>query len=216
MPSFVLNGLEFYDAPKNAGTTVRLWLKHAEGALPQAFSAEGYYALAGFGLPQDWTDRILGPQPFFNPGAPGNRRWCILRDPIQRFTSAYTDKILRENLANWSVETCLVMLESGEMDRIARAPFADPTERRLKLLACHFLGQHVWFGPDRTYFDHVFPITRMEEVHRFCEEEVFRMKLPHFHGRDQSRSGIERLVLSPDQIRRLERIHARDYELGWY
>ena len=100
MPNFVLNGFEFYNAPKNGGTTVRMWLKYAEGGLPADFSRDGYYTLAKVGMPRQWTDTVMVPQPFFQPGAEGNRRWCITRDPVERFISAYTDKILLERLAS--------------------------------------------------------------------------------------------------------------------
>lgn len=212
MPNFVLNGMEFYDAPKNGGTTVRLWLKYAEGGLPLDFSCDGYYTLAGVGLPWQWIDTVMGPQPFFVPGAESNRRWCITRDPVDRFVSAYTDKVLREGLAPWSVETCLDMLESGEMERIARSLAVTP----LKRAACHLLGQCAWFGYDRDYFDNVFSIREMDRVREFCEDVIFRMPLPKFHGRNQSASNIGKSVLSATQIDRLERIHAEDYQAGWF
>ncbi|EGV27593.1 hypothetical protein ThidrDRAFT_4592 [Thiorhodococcus drewsii AZ1] len=211
MPNFALNGFEFYDAPKNGGTTVRLWLKYAEGSLPADFARDGYYTLAGVGLPRQWTDTVMGPQPFFAHGAKGNRRWCITRDPVERFISAYTDKILRETLTSWSVDTCLDLLESGEMERIARS--TNPTRR--KQAACHLLGQCIWFGRDRGYFDHVFSIAEMDRVREFCEDKVFKMPLPAFHGRNQSRSGIDRVIISAAQRDRLERIFAEDYEVGW-
>lgn len=211
MPNFMLNGFEFYNAPKNGGTTVRLWLKYAEGGLPADFASDGYYTLAGIGLPQQWTDTVMVPQPFFMPGAEGSRRWCITRDPISRFISGYTDKILREGLASWSVDACLDMLDSGEMERVARSPNLS----RERQAACHLLGQCTWFGRDRDYFEHVFGIAEMDRVREFCEDEVFRMPLPAFHGRDQSRSGIDRVMLSTAQRARLERIHAEDYEAGW-
>lgn len=211
MPNFELNGFEFYDAPKNGGTTVRMWLKYAEGGLPADFISDGYYTLAGLGAPQQWTDTVMGQQPFFSRGVAGNRRWCITRDPVDRFISAYTDKILREGLAHWGVNACLDMLESGELEQIARSPF--PTHE--KQAACHLLGQCIWFGRDKSYFDHVFCVTEMERVREFCENEVFKMPLPALHGRDQSRSGIKRVTLCTDQRDRLERIYAEDYQVGW-
>jgi hypothetical protein len=93
MPNFELNGFEFYDAPKNGGTTVRMWLKYAEGGLPADFISDGYYTLAGLGAPRQWTDTVMGQQPFFSRGVAGNRRWCITRDPVDRFISAYTDSL---------------------------------------------------------------------------------------------------------------------------
>jgi hypothetical protein len=211
-PNFTLNGFEFYDAPKNGGTTVRLWLKYAEGGLPSEFVRNGYYTLSGIGLPQQWTDTVMDPQPCLAHGAQENRRWCITRDPIDRFISAYTDKILREALAPWSVEACLDMLASGEMERISQS--LNPTPQ--KQAACHLLGQCTWFGRNKTYFDYVFCLSEMDEVREFCQDQVFQMPLPAFHGRDQSRSGIDPVALSASQRDRLERIYEEDYQAGWH
>jgi hypothetical protein len=212
MPNFCMNGFEFYDAPKNAGTTVRMWLKYAEGGLPEDFCCEGYYTLAGVGLPHGWTDTVMNLEQFFAPGLVTNRRWCISRDPVERFASAYTDKILRKALAPWDVDTCLDMLDSGEMEQVARTTEAT----RHKQVACHLLSQCTWFGRERSYFDHVFRITEMDQVREFCQNHVFCMPLPAFHGRQQSKSGTSRITLSPAQIERVKRVYAVDYSAGWY
>lgn len=212
MPNFTLNGTEFYDTPKNAGTTVRMWLKHYEEGFPPHFDARGYYNLADIGLPRQWTDNVLGKEQFFSPGADMNSRWCIVRDPIDRFISAYTDKIVREALAPWTIEECLDLLESGQMEQMARS-----TElTQLKQAASHFVGQWFWFGKNRGYFHHVFHIREMNRVREFCEEQVFRMALPDFHARDQSQSAVKKIKLSREQIGRVERIYADDYLSGWY
>lgn len=203
--------MEFYDVPKNGGTTVRMWLKYVEGGLPIDFPRNGYYTLSQVGLPLRWTDTVMGTQPFFASGAEGNCRWCITRDPVERFISAYTDKILREGLAPWGVETCLNMLETGDMGRLARSH--DATS--LKQAACHLLGQCVWLGNDETYFDYIFSIAEMDRVREFCEDVVFKIPLPKFHGRNQSHSGINKITLSAAQISRLERVYAEDYQVGW-
>ena len=211
MPNFTMNGYDFYNAPKNGGTTVRMWLKYAEGGLPADFPTNGYYTLAKVSMPRQWTDTVMARDQFFKPGAEASRRWCIIRDPVDRFISAYTDKILHEKLASWNVDTCLGMLQTGEMEQTARAPERSPA----KQAACHLLGQHIWFGNDKTYFDRIFCLTDMERVHAFCEEVVFQMKLPSFHGRNQSQSGTDRVTLSSSQRDRLEQVYAEDYRIGW-
>jgi len=211
VPNFVLNGMEFYNAPKNAGTTVRMWLKLYEEGLCQDFTPQGYYNLAGVGLPRQWTDNTMGKPQFFTPGASENSRWCIIRDPVDRFVSAFTDKILREKLAPWTLDTCLSLMESEEMERIARSP--EPTP--LKQAACHMLGQCFWFGKNRSYFDQIFDIGDMNRVREFCEDVVFKMTLPNFHARNQSQSGVDKIKLSRNYRSRLESIYAADYLAGW-
>lgn len=212
MPNFVLNGTEFYDAPKNAGTTVRMWFKYFEEGMPAHFDAHGYYNLAGVGMPQLWTDNVLGKEQFFSPGSGMNIRWCIVRDPIDRFISAYTDKIVREALAPWTIEECLDLLESGHMEHMASSPGRAP----LKKAACHFVGQWLWLGRKRSFFQHIFHIREMNRVREFCEDYVFKMALPEFHARDQSQSTVKKIELTREQIGRVKRIYADDYLLGWY
>jgi hypothetical protein len=211
VPNFRWNGYEFYDAPKNGGTTIRLWLKLAEGGLPEAFDATGYYSLAGLGRPQAWMDTVMSHSPFFAPGLSGSHRWCIVRDPLERFISAYTDKILREQLAAWSVDQCIEMLASGEMLQLARHAASRPQRRA----ACHLLAQSTWFGSSRRYFHTVFQLSSMHLVKAFCEEHVFQMALPAFHARNQSCTPIHRISLTQSQADRLSDVYQSDYDAGW-
>ena len=211
MPNFSIGGFDYYMAPKNAGTTVRMWLKYFEGTLPADFETDGYCTLAKVGMPEQWVDTVMVAEPFFKPGSDQNQQWCIVRDPVDRFVSAYTDKIMFEKLMNWDLETCLSLLETGEMERIAQS--SDATVERQ--VACHFIPQHYWFGRQNSYFDHVFRFEEMDRVKAFCENQVFKMPLPGFHGRDLAKAGVDRVSLSPAQRDRLAHVFAEDYRLGW-
>ena len=209
MPNVTLNGYEFYDAPKNAGTTVRMWLKHYEGALPDFSGQTSYYNLASIGHPKAWVGMKPSEESFFVRGEPQNRRWCIKRDPVDRFVSAYTDKVLREQLVDWSVDACLAMVETGQMMQIALGGTEQESAAR------HFIGQTSFFGSDRNYFDHVFDIAQMDLVREFCEDIFFKMPLPPLHARNQSWGELEKISLSTAQRQRAERVFASDYDAGW-
>lgn len=211
MPNFTLNGYKFYDVPKNGGTTIRMWAKYHEGGLPQNFDPTGYYSLKGLGLPLLWNQNIIGPRQFFEQGDPTSKRWCITRDPVERFVSAYNDKILNEQLVEWSLDEALEMMSTGEMLKIARATQDGPD----KLAACHFLSQSTWLGSERNYFDYIFKISEMNMVRRFCENNIFRRSLPAFHCRNQQLSGTRKIQLSAVHIERLKQIYAADYAIGW-
>lgn len=209
MPNLSLNGTHFFGAPKNAGTTVRMWLKHYEGDLPDFSARTDYYTLRAVGMPRLWHDNLIHAPRFFTPATEPGLTWCITRDPVERFISAYTDKVIHERLVGWSVDACLTMLDSGEMEAVARSTAP------ASLAACHFLPQHFWLGQDRGLYDHVFPLTDMPRVRTFCEEQVFRMPLPALHARDQSRSGHRKIRLTTEQARRAERSFQADYAMGW-
>jgi hypothetical protein len=211
LPNISLNGIDFHDAPKNAGTTVRMWLKFYEDGLPSNFTPNGYYNLIGIGLPRQWNATEIFGEQLFTPGADENSRWCIVRDPVDRFISAFTDKILRERLAPWTLYDCLSLLESGEMERIARSP----EQTTVKQAACHMLGQCYYFGHDRKYFNQIFNILNMNQVRDFCEDTFFKMRLPDFHARNQLHSDVKKIELSKREICRVERIYEADYIAGW-
>ena len=209
MPNLELNGSEYHFAPKNAGTTVRMWLKHYEGQLPEFTHRTDYYTLHGIGLPSLWIDNSIREPRFFSPGKAGAIRWCIKRDPVDRFISAYTDKVLHEALVDWSVDICPSMLETGEMDRLAR-------DKKVNWLAAiHFIQQSAWLGTSADAYDHVFDIGEMDRVKQFCEDVVFKIRLPALHARNQARSGVEKVQLTAYQRARVERIFSSDFAAGW-
>lgn len=211
MPSLVINGTEFYSAPKNAGTTVRMWAKQFETGLRDSdLCTGGYDTLASVGLPRIWSD-VSGDLtwPVFRPTESQNLKWCIKRDPLDRFVSGYTDKILRERLAIWTIDECVEMLESGEMERLAAS------RRPHWLAALHLVPQVAWLGTTTTYFQRVFDIAAMDRVREFCESHVFKMPLGRLHARNLSCSDTPKVSLTAGQRRRLESIFAPDYRAGW-
>ncbi|MEO0449993.1 MAG: sulfotransferase family 2 domain-containing protein [Pseudomonadota bacterium] len=211
MPNYVLNNTAFYNAPKNAGTTIRMWIKYNEdqNALGDLQQLKGYYNLAPFGAPKGWIRNIVGPNRFFQRRDDVNLRWCVKRDPLARFVSAYRDKILNEKIANWTVDETIELLENGRMQKIAES------DANLNLLAAHFVPQYVWLGTDTAYYSHVFDITEMAAVKEFCEKVVFNRPLPDLHARDQSKSKTQSVTLPDEQIVRIRKVFAKDYEVGW-
>lgn len=211
MANFVLNNTAFYNAPKNAGTTIRMWIKYNEdrAALGDLEELTGYYHLAPFGAPEGWIRNIVGPKKFFQRRDDVSLRWCIKRDPLVRFVSAYRDKILNEKIATWTVEETIELLENGQMRKLAEG------DTSLNQLAAHFLPQYVWLGTDRAYYSRVFDITEMAEVKGFCEKTVFNRPLPDLHARNQSKSKTQSVTLLDEQIMRIKKVFAQDYEIGW-
>jgi hypothetical protein len=211
MPSLTINSTEFYSAPKNGGTTVRMWAKQFECGMRETdFESRGYYTLQRFGLPRIWSDasRDASP-PFFQPTDTRNLKWCIKREPVERFVSGFSDKILHERLVTWTVDRCIELLESGEMQRMAAHDGPN------RLAAIHFLPQCDWLGTNIGYYRHVFDINEMTRVHAFCQDHVFGVPLGRFHARNLSHAGVNKVSVTPLQRRRLEGIFAQDYRAGW-
>lgn len=209
MANITINGTEYYNAPKNAGTTVRMWCKQVETDLSyDTMHNESYYSLQGFGLPLIYHDNIRHTNRFI-PTSGENTKWCIKRDPISRFISCYTDKILYQKAIDWSVDQCIDMLTSGEMLELANT--AGPNQ----LTAAHFLPQYEFLGKSTAYYDYIFDIREMDVVKKFCEDFVYRTPLSSFHARNLSKSNTAKVTLDPSQTTRLRVCYAMDYEIGW-
>lgn len=220
MPNFALNNTEFYDAPKNGGANIRMWLKYAEGGLKNFHNTNTHYYYLDYtpgenqdlSPPKSWVDNTTT---FFIPTNTNNVKWCIVRDPIERFISAYTDKILFEQAATWSIDECIDLLESGKILELANSKNPS-TVWPEQYIAYHLLGQNHWFGNSRDYFDFIFHLSEMDKVKQFCEDTIFNISLPNLHARNQSLSGIKKPKLSALQTTRLELVFAKDYKIGWY
>lgn len=196
-----LNGTLYYSAPKNAGTTIRYWMNQYDGHL-QDVAGQEYVSLKR--IPRLWRDHDLdaGFQPDPRPDV---LRWCIVRDPVERFVSAFNDKVLRERRMRTSV--------SRVVDGVI-AFLAGDRPRLTDFMLVHFVPQTYWLGSDPAYFDHIFGVNDMAAVKQFCEDSVFRMPLRDVHMRNASHATTRRLRLSKRQRRRVEQLYEADYESG--
>ena len=210
MPNLVVNATAFYNVRKNGGTTVRTWAKQYETGLRRdAFAQDTYYNLKGYGYPDAWRHECSNGRHGFQPYEGDVERWWITRDPLERFLSAYPDKILREQEVDWSLDQCIELLYSGKMLQIANSKHGG------HYTALHMLPQSFWLGSTQSYYQHVFDLSDMYLVKEFCESIVFRMRLDDFHARNLSQSGFRKPRLSPTQVDALKHVYIQDYENGW-
>jgi len=120
---------------------------------------------------------------------------CIVREPLERFISAYKNRVLfhkDKDFNNHSVNQVIEKLENGNIENK------------------HFLSQSFFLGNDLGYFDIVGSLTNIKS---------FEDKINDFFGQKkkfpklQTGGKEQQLNLSPENIRRIIKIYSDDYNL---
>lgn len=195
-----------YDVPKGGGTTIRSWIHYKyKGNLGiekinkgySSQSDDSYKHLHELGFRVEW----------FNP-VPGEKI-CIKRDPIQRFVSCYKDKIKREGHCK-NVSFSRFISKTDEI--IQRHDFNHTP--KVRFLKYHFAPQHKILGTDKSIYTHVFDISEMDTRVKEYLEDMWKIKLPKLHCRNQSKSRYG-LILTKSQRKILEKRYEKDYQIGW-
>jgi hypothetical protein len=193
----------FYISPKTGGTTIRSWLVYSETeTLEVVDSGNGYLEQNGIGY-----QLIENMGYYFKKFKEVNSpiKACVKRDPVSRFLSCYTDKVLREGVINASIDDLLndwSRLKSGRQD---------PLNPGTYYLENHFLPQSYYLGENKDYYDFVFDVKETSTKIKSFLEEKLDIELPELHTRKQSKKP----EVTEEQVEKIKEIYAVDYENGW-
>lgn len=193
----------FYISPKTGGTTIRSWIVYSqtETLELQSLGGDEYSIQNGIGQ-QLITNMGYYYKGFKEVNSPV--KVCVKRDPVSRFLSCYTDKILRERCANLTVDDILNdqnVLKQGRLDGVNPGYY----------LENHFLPQTHYLGEDISYYDIVFDVSEVgTKVKNFLEEKL-GCNLPELHTRKQEKKPD----LTEDQVAKIKQIYAIDYKNQW-
>ena len=141
----------------------------------------------------------------FRPRPLAKIRFCVLRDPVKRFTSAVTYLWQRYHEAKQkslqeSLEQRITELENDRRGRTTDGQDLDE----------HLRPQINFIGSDPFYYTHIFRIGEQERLEYFLSEWVGApVQLPH-HNRSQSEKCPQ---LTPAQKQRVEALYAEDYKI---
>ena len=194
----------FYISPKTGGTTIRSWIVYSqtETIEVQQYGGDGYSIQNGIGQ-QIITNMGYWYKGFKETDAPV--RACVKRDPVSRFISCYTDKILRERIANLSIDDILNnpdSLKQGRLDGLNPGYY----------LENHFLPQTHYLGNDKSYYDIVFDTKQVStEIREFLQQHL-ECELPALHTRKQSKKPS----LTEEQVSKVKEMYSVDYDNGWF
>ncbi len=139
----------------------------------------------------DWKDLVV-------PAAPADYRFCIVRDPVDRFISGYTNRVLWHKVANLNLSISEFI---NNIDEICA------NHRNYEI---HFMPQVRFYGKDPSIFTNIFNIKQMGQVKALLEEKSSQ-KLPDLHM--QQNGGIEKPKLTEEQINWVKERYKVDYEV---
>ncbi|MDG3042677.1 sulfotransferase family 2 domain-containing protein [Roseicyclus marinus] len=160
--------MAFFFSPKAGGTSLRAFLFHAENGF--AFRD---YSVQGTRIDAN----MLAANYRFNRIDHGElvefRRFALVRDPVRRFLSGYSNRVLHYRELS---------IEAAGRDLLREGLPPDPDIetfienyvgylRCSKPLARHFLKQQKFIGNDPSYFERIFRLERVGELVDFVNAE---------------------------------------------
>lgn len=198
-----------YESPKTGGTTLRSWINYAAtGELMISGTKEYYHESPNvYSLLDDYGYDYSEFKSF-----DGYETLCIKRDPVNRFISCYTDKILREG----QIQDCDLDNFIDNFDGILKEhPFMHPSlkGKNIGFLWYHFAPQTYHIGEKKEYYDYVIDTKEITTKLKPFLEERWDIKLPNIHTRKQD---IAKVKLSSKQEKRVKILYEQDYNNGWF
>lgn len=198
--------IAYYHAPKNGSRTLLGYLTLTkEPSLykehPEYFDAvhdEGYEPLrsrvAKLGK-HHYSDYVV-------PLVDSPIRLVVKRDPVKRFVSGYTNRVLHHNK--------LGGIKPDISEFIKRFDYFND---RYSDIQTHFRPQVSFFGLDRSIFTHVFDTSEMDKVKELFED-TYQRKFPEL--RLQQGGNKQRPTLTKEQEDWIRDRYKVDYDAGWY
>lgn len=208
MSYFIDQGNDFtvFEAPKNGGTTLRLWIYYAgTGDLVKSSDSE-YYAGTGktYEQLQEWG-YVNGP---YNETTT-KESVCIKRDPVDRFISAFYDKIIKEGRVRVTLDDFI-----NNFDEVLDNSKMKMNDGKTNFMRFHFQSQTYHFGNDPSQYTKVFDLKQVGTGLKSYLEDKWSISLPPLHARNNG--GGRRFDLTPSQIDKVKTIYSDDYKNGWY
>jgi len=160
--------MAFFFSPKAGGTSLRAFLFHIENGFPfRNYSVQGAQVDANSLVANYRFNR------FDHNAVADFRRFALLRDPVKRFLSGYSNRVLHYR------ELCIEaagpqLLQEGLPPDPDIATFVENYVGYLrcsKPLARHFLKQQKFIGSDPSYFERIFTLERIDELVAFLNAE---------------------------------------------
>lgn len=157
-------------SPKGAGTSIRAFMFELENGYPfRPYLVEGEEHTANNLLRNTSFARVDHER------ISGWRRFAVVRDPVRRFLSAYSNRVvhyreLSEEVAGEELRKRKLTPDPDVETFIGRARAYGKSSRSVRR---HIMPQDHWLGVDKGYYERVFPIEEMD---------AFRDEMNAIHG----------------------------------
>jgi len=178
----------YFPVPKCACTSMKTAIiaKNGQPRLGRRRNDDTVHGWRGYGTREWWRE----PRAYIR--IPGERRFCIIRDPVDRFISAYRNRVvfLRDLGSVPDINSFAVTIEQHRRDR------------------------HIWhhvrplvdfLGRDPAFFDRVFLLDEIGEIPEY-------LGIPLIIPREQTEGPkIRRSDLSAQAVEHLRQFYSEDY-----
>ena len=129
-------------------------------------------------------------------------RFCVIRDPVERFISGYTNRIV--------FHKDLIKLKNPPgtiSDFIKNFDFYCDNDPSTKL---HFSPQNVFYGTDLSLYTHIFKFKNFDKIKSLLQE-ISGTSLPDIHL--QQSGSVQKPTLSNTEIEWVKEVYREDYNL---
>jgi len=202
-------GICYFSVPKCASSTLKHFFFEAEnGRAFTAFQVSGkrvsvhglykctsFEAQSSLARGQDW-------------------KFAVVRDPVSRVVSAYNNRIVHH--AQLENPRFHAANQDGELSASPTLDeFVDKLElyrERSKVVADHVKPLSHFLGRDPDYFDRIFALGELDELHAELAKR-FGRDIPGFRRVQATRSKLGASELSPGGREKLEALYEEDYRL---
>lgn len=203
MPVFtvVINSkvVEFTHIPKCGGTSAKCMMLEASGFDWKNSPANDW------GLPikdrkhQRTNNKFMRAHDKGKFGKP-DYRFTIIREPVKRLISCYTNRVLFYNKMRnrgWD----------NFVDMLGQYSAGDITHHSLPM--CH------WLGRDTNKFDKVFTVSQVGTDMRAWLSQIADTNVPPLQRQDGGRERQSEINITEDQIQRIKKHYKKDYDVWW-
>ena len=200
----ILNGkAAYYHAPKCGSRTILGWIAILES--PEIYTKYPiWFRKSSPGKPiyHEIRNRIKIVSKKFVVTCNHPVRFCIIRNPVDRFLSGYTNRIIfHRDLNQLNIEPPSVS------DFIKNFDYYNKVSHSTKI---HFQPQEYFYGKDLNLYTHIFNFKQFGDVKKLLET-VGNATLPDLHL--QQSGDLQKPVLTEAETEWVKNLYKVDYEL---
>lgn len=191
--------VEFTHIPKCGGTSAKCMMLEASGFDWRNSPANDW------GLPISQRKHQKQNNKFMDQHGKGkfgnvDYRFTIIRDPIKRLVSCYTNRVLFYNKMRnrgWD----------NFVDKLGNYAAGD--------ISHHSFPMTYWLGKDPNRYDKIFTVSQVGTDVREWLSEIANTDVPALQRQDGGREKQSKIVITEDQITRIKKYYKNDYENWW-
>jgi hypothetical protein len=213
------NKVIYYDGPKCGSTTMLAYatlihnpdlLLEVNALIKKGLDSTTAYNNCRRGKKNLYTRRAIVKETLIKEEniPPDAIKFCIVRDPVERFISVYKSLVLYGRYVTSKDVGIDEFIKIIDLDKSTLKDWTDVSDIEWRAVKFHFLPQVQFYGTDPTIFTHIFNIKQMEEVKQLLEQHS-GITLPSLQANWSRKIEIS---LTESQIDWIKKRYARDYE----